>query len=116
MDERYIHNLRNAYYTVLFEGTADDVAERAQKLANQRKGQTPGRKSMYQNLAKQARRRTPKNPNDLLGASRFERSLVYGPQITPASSQRASEDPVLGGITYVRSPQRLPKSREKYRR
>ena len=36
------------------EGAAGDVASRAQKLANQRKGQTPERKKMYQGLADRA--------------------------------------------------------------
>ena len=36
------------------EGAAGDVASRAQKLANQRKGQTPERKKMYQGLADKA--------------------------------------------------------------
>jgi hypothetical protein len=38
----------------LDEGAAGDVAARAQKLANQKKGQTPERKKMYQGLADKA--------------------------------------------------------------
>ena len=40
--------------TELDEGAAGDVAARAQKLANQRKGQTPERKKIYQGLADKA--------------------------------------------------------------
>ena len=40
--------------TELDEGAAGDVAARAQKLANQKKGQTPERKQMYQDLADKA--------------------------------------------------------------
>jgi len=103
--------------TELDEGAAGDVAARAQKLANQKKGQTPERKKMYQDLAYEARarQRTQDNPGDLVGASRFERSKAYGPQITPASSQRASETETLGGGTYERGPKRKPKGK-KYER
>ena len=40
--------------TELDEGAAGNVAARAQKLANQRKGQTPKRKKIYQGLADKA--------------------------------------------------------------
>ena len=40
--------------TELDEGAAGNVAARAQKLANQRKGQTPKRKEIYQGLADKA--------------------------------------------------------------
>jgi hypothetical protein len=51
---------------ILDEGAAGAVAARAQKLANQRKGQTPERKATYQNLAKQAgaRERGPHQRGD----------------------------------------------------
>jgi len=103
--------------TELDEGAAGDVAARAQKLANQKKGQTPERKKMYQDLAykARARQRTQDNPGDLVGASRFERSKAYGPQITPASSQRASETETIGGGTYERGSKRKPKGK-KYER
>ena len=103
--------------TELDEGAAGNVAARAQTLANQRKGQTPERKQMYQDLAykARARQRTQDNPGDLVGASRFERSKAYGPQITPASSQRASETETIGGGTYERGPKRKPKGK-KYER
>jgi hypothetical protein len=103
--------------TELDEGAAGDVAARAQKLANQKKGQTPERKEMYQDLAykARARQRTQDNPGDLVGASRFERSKAYGPQITPASSQRASETETIGGGTYERGSKRKPKGK-KYKR
>ena len=97
----------------LYEGAAGNVADRAQRLANQRKGQTPERKKMYQDLAYKARER--ERTGDLMGASRFERSRAYGPQITPASSQRASETETLGGGTYTRGPKRKPKGK-KYKR
>jgi len=103
--------------TELDEGAAGNVAARAQKLANQRKDQTPERKKIYQDLAykARARQRTQDNPGDLVGASRFERSKAYGPQITPASSQRASETETIGGGTYERGPKRKPKGK-KYER
>ncbi len=53
MDAQELRNLQEAYMEVV-EGAAGDVAARAQKLANQRKGQTPKRKEMYQNLARLA--------------------------------------------------------------
>ena len=48
MDAQELRNFREAYLEVydneLNEGAAAAVAARAQKLANQRKGQTPQRK------------------------------------------------------------------------
>jgi len=58
MDAQDFRSLQEAYLEVydneLNEGAAAAVAARAQTLANQRKGQTPERKKIYQNLAKQA--------------------------------------------------------------
>ena len=56
MKPQDIQNLQEAYNQVyeLDEGAAGDVAARAQKLANQKKGQTPERKKMYQGLADKA--------------------------------------------------------------
>jgi hypothetical protein len=58
MDAQELRNFQEAYLEVydneLNEGAAAAVAARAQKLANQRKGQTPERKEIYQNLAKKA--------------------------------------------------------------
>jgi hypothetical protein len=59
MDVQDFRSLQEAYLEVvenqqLDEGAAGDVADRAAKLANQRKGQTPERKKMYQSLADKA--------------------------------------------------------------
>jgi len=57
MNSQELRNLHEAYmevYQDLDEGAAGDVAARAQKLANQRKGQTPERKKIYQGLADKA--------------------------------------------------------------
>jgi len=51
--------------TELDEGASEDVAARSEKLANQRKGQTPQRKAMYKGLALNARiRASGGNPGD----------------------------------------------------
>ena len=111
MDAQELRNL----YEAVYESAAGDVAARAQKLANQRKGQTPERKKMYQDLADKSRSRerygsgSPKT-------SRFERSKTHGPEITPMTSQSSSSQETLGGGTYERGPKRLPKSKEKYRK
>jgi hypothetical protein len=47
---------------MLDEGAAQNVADRAQKLANQRKGQTPKRKATYQSLANKADERANPKP------------------------------------------------------
>jgi hypothetical protein len=61
MDSKEFRNLQEAYMEVVMndldEGAAGDVAARAQKLANQRKGQTPERKATYQGLADKAAQR-----------------------------------------------------------
>jgi hypothetical protein len=61
MDAQDFRSLQEAYMEVydneLDEGAAGDVAARAQKLANQRKGQTPERKATYQGLADKAAQR-----------------------------------------------------------
>jgi hypothetical protein len=101
--------------TELDEGAAGDVAARAQKLANQKKEQTPERKKMYQDLAYKARSRE-RDGSGSPRTSRFERSKVHGPDITPMASQSRSSQETLGGGTYERGPKRLPKSKEKYRR
>jgi hypothetical protein len=64
MDAQDFRSLQEAYmevYNELDEGAAADLAARAQKLARQRKGQTPQRKEMYKKLAKQASERA--NPS-----------------------------------------------------
>jgi hypothetical protein len=101
--------------TELDEGAAGDVAAQAQKLANQKKGQTPERKKMYQDLAYKARSRE-RDGSGSPRTSRFERSKAHGPDITPMASQSRSSQETLGGGTYERGPKRLPKSKEKYRR
>ena len=119
MNSQDFCNLQEAYLDVyeLDEGAAENVANRAQKLANQ-KGQTPEERDMFQKLAYRARERhDAQHPTPMrsVGSSRFERSQDHGPQITPASSQRSSEKQTLGGSSYERGPKRLPKG-EKYRR
>ena len=101
--------------TELDEGAAGNVAARAQKLANQKKGQTPERKQMYQDLAYKAGSRE-RDGSGSPRTSRFERSKEHGPDITPMVSQSRSSQETLGGGTYERGPKRLPKSKEKYRR
>ena len=101
--------------TELDEGAAGNVAARAQKLANQRKGQTPERKQMYQDLAYKAGSRE-RDGSGSPRTSRFERSKEHGPDITPMVSQSRSSQETLGGGTYELGPKRLPKSKEKYRR
>ena len=101
--------------TELDEGAAGDVAARAQKLANQKKGQTPKRKQMYQDLAYKAGSRE-RDGSGSPRTSRFERSKEHGPDITPMVSQSRSSQETLGGGTYELGPKRLPKSKEKYRR
>ena len=68
MDAKDIRNLQEAYmevYNDLDEGASEDVAARSEKLAKQRKGQTPQRKAMYQGLALKARiRASGGNPGD----------------------------------------------------
>ena len=102
--------------TELDEGAAGNVAARAQTLANQRKGQTPERKEIYQDLAYKARSRERGDGDGSPLTSRFERSKEHGPDITPMVSQSRSSQETLGGGTYERGPKRLPKSKEKYRR
>ena len=101
--------------TELDEGAAGNVAARAQKLANQRKGQTPERKEIYQGLADKAAARE-RDGSGSPRTSRFERSKEHGPDITPMVSQSRSSQETLGGGTYELGPKRLPKSKEKYRR
>jgi hypothetical protein len=80
MDSKEFRNLQEAYMEVVMndldEGAAGDVAARAQKLANQRKGQTPERKATYQGLADKAaqRERGPYQKGDTrTGMSQKER-------------------------------------------
>jgi len=121
MNSQDLHNLQEAYLDVyeLDEGAAENVANRAQKLANQ-KGQTPERKKIYQDLANKARERDEaQNPNPMrsVGSSRFEYNQKHGrPLITPEVSQSRSSQGTLGGVTYQRGPNRLPKSQRKYDR
>jgi hypothetical protein len=121
MNSQDFRNLQEAYLDVyeLDEGAAENVANRAQKLANQ-KGQTPERKKIYQDLANKARERDEaQNPNPMrsVGSSRFEYNQKHGrPLITPEVSQSRSSQGTLGGVTYQRGPNRLPKSQRKYDR
>ena len=58
-------NMSEEWRESIVEGAAQNVANRAQKLANQRKGQTPERKATYQNLANKAdERANPKKEAD----------------------------------------------------
>ena len=114
MDAQDFRSLQEAYMDVV-EGAAGDVAARAQKLANQKKGQTPERKQMYQDLAYKAGSRE-RDGSGSPRTSRFERSKEHGPDITPMVSQSRSSQETLGGGTYERGPKRLPKSKKKYRR
>jgi hypothetical protein len=61
IDEEAVAIILEDYYEGdeedLDEGASGNVAARAQKLANQRKGQTPERKKMYQGLADKAAER-----------------------------------------------------------
>jgi len=104
---------------LLDEGAAENVANRAQKLANQ-KGRTPEERDMFQDLANKARERDEaQNPNPMrsVGSSRFEYNQKHGrPLITPEVSQSRSSQGTLGGVTYQRGPNRLPKSQRKYDR
>jgi hypothetical protein len=114
MNAQDFRSLQEAYLEVV-EGAAGDVAKRAQKLANQKKEQTPERKKMYQDLAYKAGSRE-RDGSGSPRTSRFERSKEHGPDITPMVSQSRSSQETLGGGTYERGPKRLPKSKEKYRR
>jgi hypothetical protein len=52
-----INNMSEGWFDQIIEGAAGDVADRAAKLARQKKGQTPERKKMYQDLASKAAER-----------------------------------------------------------
>ncbi len=66
MNSQDFRNLQEAYLEVvsnqLDEGAAQNVADRARKLANQRKGQTPERKKMLQDLEYKADERANPKP------------------------------------------------------
>ena len=65
MNSQEYRNLQEAYlgvYDELDESAAGDVADKARKLANQKKGQTPERKKMYQDLANNADERANPKP------------------------------------------------------
>jgi len=64
MNSQDFRALQEAYSQVyeLDEGAAGDVAARAQKLANQKKGQTPERKKMLQDLEYKADERANPKP------------------------------------------------------
>jgi hypothetical protein len=66
MNSQDFRNLQEAYLDVvsnqLDEGAAQNVADRARKLANQRKGQTPERKKMLQDLEYKADERANPKP------------------------------------------------------
>ena len=116
MNSQDVVALQEAYLDVynqeeyLDEGAAGDVAARAQKLANQKKGQTPERKSTYQELAHKARSRQRTQDNPGAGFTRFGREQPY---ITPQRSQDSSGQETAGGGTYYPGKKRLPKSQKK---
>ena len=118
MDAQDFRSLQEAYldvYDELDESAAGDVAARARKLANQKKRQTPERKKMYQDLEYKARYRDTYGDGD----SYKRRSERTGTDrgISPRKSQERSTDYDIGGSTYTSSQkERLPKSKEKYRR
>jgi len=65
MNSQEYRNLQEAYlgvYDELDESAAGDVADKARKLANQRKGQTPERKKMLQDLEYKADERANPKP------------------------------------------------------
>jgi hypothetical protein len=65
MNSQDFRNLQEAYldvYQELDEGAAQNVADRARKLANQRKGQTPERKKILQDLEYKADERANPKP------------------------------------------------------
>jgi uncharacterized small protein (DUF1192 family) len=55
-------NMSEDWRESIVEGAAQNVANRAQKLANQRKGQTSERKAIYQSLANKADERANPKP------------------------------------------------------
>ena len=118
MDAQELRNLQEAYvdvYCELDEGTAEDVAARARKLAR-RKGQTPEKQKIYQDLANKAGERARQNdPTQTVGSSRFAYNQRHGrPLITPQVSQSRSSQETLGGGTYRRGSERLPNSQRKH--
>jgi len=119
MNSQDFRNLQEAYLDVyeLDEGAAEDVAKRARELAR-KKGQTPERKKIYQDLANKAGERARQDdPTQTVGSSRFEYNQKHGrPLITPEVSQSRSSQETLGGGTYRRGSERLPKSKRKYDR
>ena len=97
------------------ESAAGDVAARARKLANQKKGQTPERKKMYQDLEYKARYRDTYGDGDYIKRRSERTGTDRG--ISPRKSQERSTDYDIGGSTYTSSQkERLPNSKEKYRR
>jgi len=118
MNSQDYRNLQEAYldvYGELDESAAGDVADKARKLANQKKGQTPERKKMYQDLEYKAKYRDTYGD----GSSHRKRSerTVTDRGISPRKSQERSSDYDIGGSTYTLSQkERLPNSKEKYRR
>jgi len=60
--EAIMVNMSEEWREDIVEGAAQKVADRAQKLANQRKGQTPERKKIYQSLANKADERANPKP------------------------------------------------------
>ena len=118
MNSQQLRTLQEAYLDVygdLDEGTAGDVAARAQKLAKT-KGKTPESQQMYQDLANKAGERARQDdPTQTVGSSRFEYNQRHGrPLITPEESQSRSSQGTLGGVTYQKGPKRLPKKQRKY--
>jgi len=113
MDAQELRNLQEAYLEVydneLNEGAAAAVAARAQQLANQRKGQTPERKEMYQKLAKRAseRERGPFQRGDTrTGMTQSDRDR--------RREADADEADLYGEKKSTHGPGSLPRSDRKY--
>jgi hypothetical protein len=120
MDPKEIVGLAEAYMDVyssqeIDEGAAGDVADRAAKLARQRKGQTPERKEMYKDLASKAaaRERGPFQRGDTrtgLTASDRERrresdAISFGEFGERGIGQHGTSTYGKGGIT--KNPRKL---------
>lgn len=100
---------------LLDEGAAGDVAKRAQKLANQRKGQTPKRKKMYQDLADKAaqRERGPYQRGDTrTGMSQTERDERREADVYRDNTQGSGRSTYgKGGIT--KNPRKLAQQKSR---
>ena len=110
MNSQELRALQEAYlnvYDELDESAAGDVADRARKLANQKKGQTPERKKMYQDLEYKARYRDTYGD----GSSHRKRSerTVTDRGISPRKSQERSTDYDIGGYLYLLTKRKTTK-------